>query len=468
VPQTVFKLLTATVRGELMNLIRSLRDQAVRNAVCLKWVTRDLLRKHGVRWSSYGNLCVYLLQKYVAGRKSVDPLFAAHRYYTTPFVSQVVSREMPLIADHLERSVDRADLGSMSRVAGRTIVLKNPGLVQGRIEKGVLLITFTETFPFFYRFIDCECLLKYFYIVLEPSWAGYCDPNILFWMKYRSHPIIVQATEITDFEFLQMLNSNLIPVSFGASDWGDFRTFKPIPGTKKIFDAIYVTNYHPIKRHHVFFRTIRAMRDSTYQAALVFGQNGDAKAEIGQLIDHFGIRDNVTTYEGVSQQQLNEILSTSKVNVLLSLKEGSNRSIFEAFFADVPGIVLRNNIGVNKSYINDMTGRLVNEGELMQVLLEFRVDWEKYRPREWALQNISPLVTTEKLGHVLRKCAEERGEPWSRRIVEKVNAPEVQYFNPEDRGSMLSSQVVLDCFRKGRVAIKGNECTLERLLLTSA
>lgn len=70
------------------------------------------------------------------------------------------------------------------------------------------------------------------------------------------------------------------------------------------------------------------------------------------------------------------------MNILLSLKEGSNRAIFEGFFANTPAIVLKSNIGVNKSYINEQTGRLIREDELPEALVEFRSSFSRYSPRK--------------------------------------------------------------------------------------
>ena len=122
---------------------------------------------------------------------------------------------MQLVAGQIDRLVDIVQIDQLKKVALRTIVLKNPDIQKTRIEKGVLLITFTETFPFFYNYIECDQLLKYFYVVLEPSWAGYCDPNILFWTRFKSHLITVQATEKEDFRFLQALNSKETGTSCG-------------------------------------------------------------------------------------------------------------------------------------------------------------------------------------------------------------------------------------------------------------
>lgn len=448
-----------------MNLINRLKLGLIQNRIRLKWKIMDFVRTRGMRWISSGHLIHYIFLKHIIHRINLSHLFAAHRYYPTDFISKFVCKEMPLVAPRIDGFVDIVKIGQLDLVARRTIVLKNPDIQQTRIEKGVLLITFTETFPFFFNHIDCDQLLKYFYVVLEPSWAGYCDPNILFWMKYKPHPVIVQATEIKDFHFLESLKSNLMPVTFGASDWVDMRIFQPLPGVKKEYDAIYVTNYNPIKRQHLLFRALNEMRDPSYKIVLAFGRDGYAKSEIDHLIDYYNVRNNLIIYEALPQRQLNEILNKSKVNLLLSYKEGSNRSIFEAFFANVPGIVLKNNIGVNKNYINEMTGRLIDEKEVPQALLHFKTNWAQYNPRAWALDNISPLVTSKKLSRCLQKIAEDKGELWTREIAPKVNAPEIKYFYPEDEEALLDSQTVLSLFLRTNFKPMESEQILKKQIL---
>ncbi|MFO0773270.1 MAG: glycosyltransferase [Nitrospiraceae bacterium] len=382
-------------------------------------------------------------------------------------MTRLVQSEESAIRVNIAAMSDVPDPSLEGRYIRRCIVLKNPVRRGEVLERGVLLITFTETFPYFHEKINCEELLNYFYVVLEPSWAGYCDANILRWSTYSGRPIVVEATESTDFEFISALGSNLVPVSFGASDWADFRTFAPVAGVEKRYDAVYVTNYHPIKRHHVFFKAIRAISDPTYKAAIVFGRNGDAEDDIQALIDFYGIRKNLEIFEGLPQQELNKLLNMSKVNVLFSLKEGSNRSLFESMFSGVPGILLKSNVGANKTYINSYTGRLVEEREVCEALQHFRTEWSTYSPREWALQNISPLVTTQKLSKILRGCAEEQGEPWTQDLVPKVNAPEVQYFHDADTKRMLASREVLACFRKDQQRSRSSAAVEAQLLKTN-
>ncbi len=115
------------------------------------------------------------------------------------------------------------------------------------------------------------------------------------------------------------------------------------------------------------------------------------------LIDLYGVRKHLDIYQSLPPPEVNRVLNQSKVNLILSLREGANKSVFEGFFADVLGIVLRHNIGINKSHINEYTGRLIDERELPQVLLWFREHYRDFRPREWAMQNISPHATTAKL-----------------------------------------------------------------------
>ena len=425
------------------------RDRFGRRATWLKWTVIDLLRSKCTRPLSYARYGQYLLLKRFAPRQSLRFLMDAHRYHPTHYLTSVfIKRQLLANIDSLV-SIPRED--DLAMTARRSIVLKKPSADCGRIEKGVLLITFTESFPYFNMHIDCAEILKFFYVVLEPSWAGYCNPNILFWMKYAAHPIVVQATEQQDHAFLRSLRSNLIPVDFGASDWVDHRIFHPLPGTKKEFDAVYVCTYKPIKRHHVLFKAIRAIADPSYRLALACVSWGGKRAEMEQLIDHYRIRRNVTLLENCPPGRVNELLNRSKVNVLLSVKEGSNRSIFEGLFAGVPCIVLKNNIGVNKKYIHARTGELIDEERLPATLLSFRERWQQYDPREWAIENISPLETTKKLSLVLQNVARERNEPWTRDLVPKVNAPEVAYFFPEHQEQMPNSAAVLSLFAKNNV-----------------
>lgn len=151
-------------------------------------------------------------------------------------------------------------------------------------------------------------------------------------------------------------------------------------------------------------------------------------AAIRSLIDSYGIAAQVTLYEELTQADVNVVLNQSKVNVLLSRHEGSNRSLFEGFFAGVPGLALEDNVGVRKAYFTPQTGRLVAERDLGAALAYFRVHWREFAPRHWAEKNIAPAVTTAKLNAVLQASARQRGEEWTSDAVAKCNAPRLRYY----------------------------------------
>ena len=312
----------------------------------------------------------------------------------------------------------------------RLIILKKPifGQLGKKNEKGVLLAKFTDTFEFVIRNFDTQRLLDDYYLVLEPSWSGYADQRILYWTRHSQHPVIVQASEPQDFMFIQSLNSNLLPVSFGASDWVDDRVFYPLEGVEKKYDAIYVAVYAPYKRHHVIFHTLRKLNSKSIRLALVGMPWKGRRYEIQSLINYYGLKDQVDFFENIPPSEVNYVLNQSKVNILLSLKEGSNKSIFEGFFAGIPAIVLKDNIGVNKQYINEDTGVLIDRHELGAAIKHFQSNWNKYRSNQWAKTNISPTHTTAKLNGIIRNLALSVGESWTHDAAIKVNSPEVRYY----------------------------------------
>jgi glycosyltransferase involved in cell wall biosynthesis len=311
----------------------------------------------------------------------------------------------------------------------RHIILRNPEFSdRGHcVSKGVLVVTFTTTFPYFLKFEKRDHFFRNYVIVLEPSWAGYALPEILAWACFKS-PVIVQASERKDFEFITALNSNLVPVEFGASDWVNHELFYPIPSVTKKFDSLLVGNSTYVKRIHIFLKAIKCINCPTYKAAIVLGEWGEFYERIIGLIKFYGVNENVTVYKNLSPKDLNILYNESKVNVLLSLKEGSNRVIFEGFFAGTPGIVLADNIGVNKSYLNGQTGKVIEERLLSETLVMFRDNFDSYSPSVWARGNISCLCTTKKLSEVLTDSRFGFDYSSSLDLKVKVNAPEVQFY----------------------------------------
>ena len=313
----------------------------------------------------------------------------------------------------------------------RLILLKSAVFDETKkcIEKGVLLAKFNETFECLVKEFEISRLLDEHFLVLEPSWSGYADHRIMYWTNYADHKIIIQASELADYNFLEQLGSNLIPVRMGASDWVDHRVFKKISFLNKKYDIIYVAAFAAYKRHHVLFKTIKKLNDTSLKIVLVGLSWNSSRDKIEALIKYYGLTKQIDIYEDISQDDVNCLMNMSKMNILLSKKEGSNKSIFEGFFSGIPAIVLKDNIGVNKNYINRRNGLLVDEKQLGSAITILRDTWNNYDTREWALMNISTNETTNKLNNLLKTIAYENNVVWNIDIAMKVNSPEPTFFD---------------------------------------
>lgn len=335
--------------------------------------------------------------------------------------------------------VDEIDLSS-SRIAG--LVLKAPQYDGGSIvERGVLLLKNTERSDSFRRCANMLPILDQYFLILEPSWSAYANPRLLSFCIFRDHPIVVMSPCQADHRLLDVLKSNLRPTPAGAGDWVDPRIFRPLEGSKKQFDAVMVARWTLLKRHHSLLRALRRIGDPSFRVALVAPNipgNTD-RPLILAMIQKLQLGAQVTVFEDLEPAGVNEVLNQSKVNLLLSRQEGSNRSLFEGFFAGVPGLAFANHVGIPLTHFTPQTGRLIAEHELADALLYFRCHWAEFDPRTWALENIAPELTNSRLNLVLQQLAQERNERWTRDVVCKCNCPDLRYYPDETAGQGFST-----------------------------
>jgi glycosyltransferase involved in cell wall biosynthesis len=236
-----------------------------------------------------------------------------------------------------------------------------------------------------------------------------------------------------------------VPVPFGASDWVDPAVFRPLPGTAKRYDAVMVARWSLTKRHKVLFQALRELssmsdrRDPSFRVALLVPSwvEDTDRAAIEALMAHYRVAEQIDVSVDLAPDEVNAVYNQSKVNVVLSLQEGSNRALFEGFFAGVPGLALADNVGIPKAYFTPQTGRLIRDAELAAALRHFRDHGADYAPRAWAEAHIAPPITTARLNAVLRDLAGARGEPWTRDIVAKCNRPELHYYPDAAAGADL-------------------------------
>jgi glycosyltransferase involved in cell wall biosynthesis len=395
-----------------------------------------------------GAACLLLARMFLwsgVQSKGIDLLLKSIRFNYDSRATRLLKKLMPKVEQELFSRLGYQ--ASPQQVAVRTIILSLPSVSEGRITKGVILVTFTTTFAFYLRHPQFRLIDKYFVFVLEPSWAGYAVPEVLLFLLRTEH-CLIQSSEEKDRVLMNALFPAGVAMSFGASDWVNPDVFCP-DGSPKRYDSIYVANLNPIKRAYRYIDAVANVRRHLphYKACLVCAGWGGAADDLKTYIQSKGLGEALEFIPGLERPELVKIVNQSKVNVLLSFKEGSNRSLFEAMFADVPVICVAENIGVNKNYINEFTGLLVADTFLEDSLISMIDGWRTFQPRSWALANISPVATTRKLSELLKY---KFGDACNSELAVKSNDPEVTYLQSD-----ISSSAMIDTLL--RVLNVGNE-----------
>ena len=384
-------------------------------------------------WFVYLNNIISSLMAILAGalwivgfkRTGFDLSLRSLRYN---FNSAALNVLKEALASHKHLVDEKVTLGiQVGEASDRTIILKWPSFHEYHHSKGILLIKFTRTFSYYLKNINIPKLNEYFHIVLEPSWSGYADADVLGWIG-MSKNIVIESSEQQDRILMNCFADTFIPVRFGSGCWVPQADFKP-QLIEKEFDSIYIANNNPIKRVYRYITAIKNIVDAgatEYKACLVCASWGGDNELVETLIKKAGVEKNITLRFSLPRNEVAKYLNMSKCNILLSYKEGSNRSLFESMFCDVPVICISENIGVDKSCINELTGLLVPDTNLEESLLWMSSHFNKFSPKEWAEKNISPNATKASLVDVINHRVGE--ELTYDEVYTKVNAPEACYM----------------------------------------
>jgi glycosyltransferase involved in cell wall biosynthesis len=301
----------------------------------------------------------------------------------------------------------------------KLLVLKAPQ----KNEKGVIVVDYSFALPLLAKFFDIYQIAEQYYLVLEPSWSGYCDLDILCYAQY-DFPVFVQSFEPRDATFIRHTQSNLIPVPTAANWWIDHRMMQPLPTIKKDVDIIMIASWARFKRHQWFFSSLRRLQQSKGEkprVVLVGYPTDCTRDDIFMLAKYFGVHKQIEMYEWLSPEEVNQQLNRAKVNVVWSRKEGVNRAIIEGMFAGVP-CILRDgfNYGYHYPYINSQTGCFASERHLSQQLLWMIQNYHQFSPREWVMANMTCQHATKIIGEAIQHIALEKGENWTQDLAVKV------------------------------------------------
>lgn len=421
---------------------------------CQIWIfvtTQKLKESFFITEFIYSVLLVFGLLLYMTPKKLLAFKFVSqvHRSSRSSFLRSLA---LPLVTKfltiHGEPRNPNLSVEKFKSLIGRNIICIKPKLSVA--EKGVILIKYSESMPLLPFFCDMERLLNDYTLVYEPSWSGYCTSDILHFTQYKQK-IFVLAKQRDDYIFLEQLKSNLIPLKMGPCDWVDPSIAETFAGAARKFDLVLNSNWSTAKRHQVLFKAMAKMPSSLKVVLIGFAWGERTKDEILDLAQYYGVEDQLTIFENISFDKVMEINSYSKIALLLSLKEGSNRAISESLFCDTPAIVLNNHIGGIVENITLETGMLVNESQLNDKILLMLENLQKYTPRKWALQNISCFESTRSLNESLKAESILQGGIWSQDIVIRTNSPNLRYLDTTESAQCIAETEKLKTYIKANM-----------------
>jgi glycosyltransferase involved in cell wall biosynthesis len=303
----------------------------------------------------------------------------------------------------------------------------------GSREKGVLLIQYNDAFHKFASIYDMKLAGQYYRIVLEPSTWGYRSPEILFFVGLPTD-VIVQAQYGADFLYIESLAANLVPLRMGAGDWIDEDRFQPLPYAEKIYDIVMVASWQRIKRHELLFDAVQKCGEKLNKVALIgYPSSGRTKKDILREATKHRVERKIDIFESIPRADVSKIIRQSKIGVMLTLREGANKGIYECLFSGVPVVISERNIGVNREHINQYTGVAASDDDLPGKLGTLLDKIHEYAPREWALKATGYKNSTLLLNECLKRCALGHGEEWTRDIYAKKNDTNARYARVNDQ-----------------------------------
>jgi glycosyltransferase involved in cell wall biosynthesis len=389
-------------------------------------------------WVVHSGLAIYMAWGFlqaIAGRRkgAIKALSQVHRTARIHWLRRLV--EPYIVAN---RYAVYLNLGQLPQTdlkplfGNRLMVLKAP--MDGG-EKGVLFVMVNDTIRLLCSGMNLRKLLDDYSLVFEPSWSGYCHPELLEYTRWNGEIFILSAEE-NDFAFLKRLGSNLVPIDLGPCDWVDPRAAVPYLGNPKEFDIVMNSNWADWKRHYVLFRMLQNAKQRYKVALIGVHWGGKTRADIERLAGFFGVADRIAIFDWIPYEQVMDITCRSKVSILLSLKEGSNRAISESIFCNVPVVVLASHVGGIRKNVVPETGLLAGERHLESAIAQ--LIQSGISPREWGLEHISCFKSSERLNLIMKEHALRQGRPWTQDIAFRSNSPESSYASAEDAERLSS------------------------------
>jgi glycosyltransferase involved in cell wall biosynthesis len=307
--------------------------------------------------------------------------------------------------------IDWEALGGPARNdMGKGIILKPP--VSPR-EKGVLYLTFEKQWLRLLRSGKTAEIAERYDLVLGPSTSP--PPHVEQLLLTRLWPgrVYTLLSNFDDAELLRQVSPRLRTVPLLASSWVDPDDFVPHLGGPKEYDLVMLAHFDPVKRHWLLFEALRKLPRSFRVLLMGVPLGGRTEKDLRDEAHVFGVADRFELKLRPSRAEVMAGLARGKVSLVFSKQEGACIAVTESLFADTPVGLFRNARVGSRAFINDQTGRLLDRRGLARQLVDFVNESERFRPRRWAIENISCHRSRAVLNEVLKSEAEE----WTRDLL---------------------------------------------------
>jgi glycosyltransferase involved in cell wall biosynthesis len=309
----------------------------------------------------------------------------------------------------------------------------------GPREKGVLFISFEGQWIKLLRPANFRELAERYTIVIAPSSSPHNLINYVFPQAFPE-PIVTLISNPEDQEVLPRVSNRLIVAPLYASHWVNPELYRPLPKVERAYDLIMVASWGKVKRHHLLFAALRALPADLRVLLVGQDQEGRNADTIRALANWYGVGDRFTILSNQPYREVTRLFCQARASVVLSRREGSCLVVAESLCADAPVALLQGAVLGSRVFINEQTGRFLDEGNMARDLADFVQSADRYQPRAWAVQNISCLRSSQILNDLLKAKALELGQAWTQDIAPMQWSPDPMLVRPEDRQRAISER----------------------------
>jgi hypothetical protein len=299
-------------------------------------------------------------------------------------------------------------------------------------EKGVVFISFESQWARLLAQKDVRDFANRYRVVVSPSSSPHNFVNYAFPQAYPD-AIFSLLSNPHDADVLPRISSKLIVVPLYASSWVNPDQFQPIPKAERAYDLIMVAAWGKVKRHQALFAALRSMPADLRVLLIGQDQEGRSADTVREVARWYGVADRFTLLTNQPHGEVARLFCQARASVVLSRREGSCVVVAESLFADAPAALLHGAIIGSRTFLNDQTGRFLDDRQLARDLTAFVREADRYQPRAWAEQNISCWRSTQILNDILKRHALERGEAWTLDIAPLQCSPDPNLARLEDR-----------------------------------